>query len=133
MHKSNLEPGVSGKTIHGKSWFNSDKYHEQKDFMEDVGGENLSGRTDLSNQGINESHNVKEDEVFEALKRSPGVDVAQVQVEATNGVITLSGTAASPKEARAMIKIVENISGVSKVVNNLTMIEGAKIESSDRG
>lgn len=139
MEKTNSEnsglPGVSGKSRNGKNWFNTDVYEEQKEHVEDMDeseigfaqstGQNLMGRSDLSNQG-NQSGDMFEKEVFEALKRGPTVDVANVRVHADNGVITLEGSALSAKESRAIQNLVENIPGVNKVVNRLHVAEGTE-------
>lgn len=136
MHKSNQQPGVSGKTMQGKTWFNEDKYEEQREQVEEMDesekgfaqstGQNLIGRTDLSNQGEQPSKNIQEDQIFEALKRSPSVDVSHIQVKSDHGTVELVGTCTDLKEERAIINIVENISGVRRVVSHLDVL-------SDRG
>ena len=140
MEKSTSEethmPGVSGKSRSGKTWFNEDKYLKQREQVEnddttELGyaqstGQNLVGRTDLSNQGQQASGNIFEKEIFEALKRGPTVDVANVRVHADKGVITLEGSALNAKEVRAMHNIVENIPGVKQVINRLHVAEGTE-------
>ena len=91
MHKSKLEPGVSGKTLHGDSWFHSDEY-----------------------------------QIIEALRHSPEVDVDHIRIAAQNGTVELTGTCSDHKEERAIIDIIENVSGVRRVVSHLDVL-------SDRG
>lgn len=142
MQKNNLEkkkhPGVSGKNGKGGSWFNSEEYHRQRELLKKMDeaekgfaqstGANLVGRSDLKNQGYLASTKISEKEIFEALKRSPEVDVSDLRVYFEEGVVTLAGSAEDAEEARAMGKIVQNIPGVSKVIDHLYVRRGPKIQ-----
>lgn len=118
MDKSH-QPGVSGKSQSGKTWFNEDKFVEQLDDMEAVGSQKLQGKTDLSNQGEQETENSFADEIFKDIKVASTVDVSQIKVSENFGVVTLSGFVEDVKEARAIEKIVMNIRGVDRVNNQI--------------
>lgn len=132
------KPGVSGKNEKGKSWFNSEEYQHQRESVKKMDeaekgfaqstGANLVGRSDLENQGYQSSANLSEKEIFEVLKRSPEVDVSDLRVYVEGEVVTLAGSAEDAKEARAMGKIVENIPGVTKVIDHLYVRKGSKIQ-----
>lgn len=131
------QPGVSGKSSSGKSWFNAEEYHKQRDSIKKVDaaeagfaqstGQNLVGRSDLENQGYAKSAKISEKVIFEALKRSPEIDVSHVRVHVQGTIVTLEGTVDDPKEARAMKKMVENIPGVSEVINHLSGTRGIEL------
>lgn len=118
MDNSN-QPGVSGKSQNGKSWFNQDKFAEQLDDMEATGSQKLQGKTDLSNQGEQETNNSFADEIFNDIKVASTVDVSQIMVSEESGVVTLRGFVEDAKESRAIEKIVTNIRGVKKVENKI--------------
>lgn len=67
-----------------------------------------------------------EEEIFEALKRIPEIDVSEVRVYVEGEVVTLAGAAEDAEEARAMGKIVQNIPGVAKVIDHLYVRRGSK-------
>ncbi len=140
MEKINTEksgqPGVSGKDQNGKTWINAEEYHQQVDQLEDreeaekgfaqSTGSNLMGRSDLENQGYENSASVEENQVFEALKRSPELDVSHVRVRMDGSVVYLEGTVDDANEARGVKKVVENIPGVSKVISHLYILTGTE-------
>jgi hyperosmotically inducible protein len=55
------------------------------------------------------------------LHRSTGV--LRTKVETTNGVVTVSGTARNSAEKDLVTKIIQDVYGVKKVVNNMTIEE----------
>ena len=131
------QPGVSGKNSSGKGWFNAEEHHKQRDLIEKVDeseagfaqstGKNLVGRSDLENQGDAKTSKFSEKIIFEAMKRSPEIDVSHIRVHVQGSSVTLEGTVDDPKEARAMKKIVENIPGVSEVINHLAGTKGIEL------
>ena len=88
------------KNNSGKSWFNTSEYHRQRE----------------------------EKEIFEVLKRSPEIDASDVRVYVEGQIVTLAGAAEDAEEARAMGKIVQNIPGVTKVIDHLYVRRGTKLQ-----
>lgn len=127
-------PGVSGKDQSKKTWINVDKLHEQEKFAHKMHeyedgygqstGNNLFGRSDLSNQQGHEKGELKQEQVLEVLKRSPTVDVAHLDVSVEGGSVILRGSVDDPEESRAMENIVKNIPGVTEVINELDVEKG---------
>jgi osmotically-inducible protein OsmY len=125
MPKNNTEkqekPGVTGKNQKGTSWFNSSEYLRQRDSIEKVDESEKSF-------AFQNSSKIEEKEIFEALKRSPEIDAADVRVYVEGEIVTLAGSAENAEEARAMGKIVQNIPGVSKVIDHLYVRRGSKLQ-----
>ena len=126
----NKEPGVSGKERSGKTWLNSEEYEAQKEFadtMEEAEkgfqstGQNLHGRSDLSNQGAQVGVTLTEDAVIEALRRSPQVDIGSLIVMVKGNVVHLEGIVEDMAELREMESIANNVPGVSKVVSHVEL------------
>ncbi|WP_408096971.1 BON domain-containing protein [Peredibacter sp. HCB2-198] len=126
----NKEPGVSGKERSGKTWINPEEYEAQKEFadtMEEAEkgfqstGQNLHGRSDLSNQGAQVGVTLTEDAVIEALRRSPQVDISNLIVSVKESVVHLEGLVEDMKELREMESIANNVPGVSKVVSHVEL------------
>lgn len=99
MHKKNAEKNGQ------KSWFHAEEFHKQRALIE---------------------KNLKT-EIFEALKSRPELDVSHLRVHVRGSVVTLEGTVENAQEARAMKKIVENIPGVSEVLNHLAGTRGIEL------
>lgn len=124
------EPGVSGKKRNAKAWINPDKYEAQKNFMDNVEesekgytvegrGQNLHGRSDLGDQEKPPGQSVQEDQVIEALKRGPEVDIQDISVHVKGSVVYLEGLAEDTKELRAMESIAKSVPGVSEVISQV--------------
>ena len=61
-----------------------------------------------------------------ALMSHHSTSTLKIKVETTNGVVTLSGVAKNSAEKSLVTKIVNDIEGVSRVINNMTVpIESA--------
>ncbi|MEA9355648.1 BON domain-containing protein [Bacteriovorax sp. PP10] len=61
---------------------------------------------------------IKED-VCETLARDPRIDASEIEVKVDNAMVTLSGTVDSREVKRAAEMIIENLSGVDDVKNDL--------------
>lgn len=92
-------------------------------------GRNLVGRSDLDNQTTPETGNSRQQEIVEALKRSPEADASKIEVEVSNDgkIVTLRGIVDDAKGARVFENIAANIPGVTKVVNRLKASEGRQL------
>jgi len=117
------EPGVSGKKENGKTWTNSEELQKQKKFVDTLdevpSAHNLYGRSDLKNQDNPETSNLLESEVALALKRSPHMDFKDIIVEASDGIVHLTGHVEDVAELREMENITKNVPGVTKVVSHI--------------
>src|SRR6478735_5914596 len=99
METNKDSPGISGKE-NKRSWFNTEKYHQQRDFIEHVDesekgysqstGKNLMGRDDFTNQSGNEK-DLDQQKILEVLKRSPEVDISHVDLSLDGGSVILKG------------------------------------------
>lgn len=56
-----------------------------------------------------------------AVLAEPGLKTLQIGVDTKNGVVTLSGTVDSPALKERAMQIVQNVSGVQSVVDNLAV------------
>src|SRR6185503_4437634 len=56
-----------------------------------------------------------------ALANAPGVNATQVNVQSSDGVVTLSGDVGSSSAASAAVSAAQGVNGVSSVKNNLTV------------
>lgn len=74
----------------------------------------------LAEPGVRSDEDIKRD-VKDALFWDTWVDSTRVNVDAQDGVVTLSGTVASPVEKRAAGDDAWDIPGVVDVVNNLSV------------
>lgn len=122
MGENQDQPGVSGKSKDGKKWIDPQKYEEQKEFMDGVGkGGNLFGRSDLSDQDKDVSHSISEEQVREALKRSPEADIQNVEIRLEGSAVHLYGQVEDNRSIRAMESIALNVPGVSKVISHVQL------------
>ena len=60
-----------------------------------------------------------QDDVSERLAAEPQVGAAQIQVNVTDGEVTLTGTVDSPEARRRAEDIAGSVAGVASVLNNL--------------
>lgn len=122
MAEKKEQPGVSGKSNDGKKWIDPQKYEEQKEFMDGVGkGGNLFGRSDLSNQDKDVSKSISEEQVREALKRSPEADIQNVEVRLEGSAVHLYGEVEDNRSIRTIESIALNVPGVSKVFSHVQL------------
>lgn len=120
--------GVSGKNESGKKWTNEKDLRDQDNHImesKEIGrSDNLHGRIDLKDQNVevknDMSASISTDQVLEALERSPEVDAQGLSVTINGNRITVEGVVSDVKEGRAVVSVVENLPGVSKVINKLS-------------
>jgi osmotically-inducible protein OsmY len=124
------ESGVSGKSRTGKTWVNPNELHEQKKFADEMyksedvysntgTGQNLFGRSELTDQEKPAERSLTEAEIVESLKRSPEVDISHIKVRVEGHTVYLEGTVEEIDEIRAMENIAKNVPGVSKVESHI--------------
>lgn len=100
-------PGVSGKTVRGGSWFNRDKYEEQRNFI---------GR---GPKGYRRSDDRIYEEVCETLMRSPDVDASTIGVRVHEGTVLLEGKVEDRHSKRMAEYVIEDLPGVLDVRNEI--------------
>jgi hypothetical protein len=74
---------------------------------------------------------IKED-VCERLTRDPEVDASEIEVQVKDGEVTLTGTVESRDQKRRAEDVIENVSGVREVNNQLRMHSGQTGETSGK-
>jgi osmotically-inducible protein OsmY len=72
---------------------------------------------------VNSDERVRED-VVAVLKRQPGVDIGDIELQVAQGVVTLTGTVADPGKWHETEKAIEKVPGVERVDNQLRLSEG---------
>jgi hyperosmotically inducible protein len=56
------------------------------------------------------------------LANTPGVNANEINVQSTDGVVTLSGDVDSASAASAAVQATQNVNGVTSVHNDLTVV-----------
>ncbi len=106
------------------SWFGEGDYEERRDRGEHRGrGPSGYKRAD---ERIN-------DEAHERLTDDPWVDATAVTIAVSGGEVTLSGTVPEREAKHRAERIVENLSGVTHVQNNLRVQRGNPLTEPGRG
>lgn len=153
------KPGVSGRERGKKPWINLKELKAQDRFIAQNGispefesdekdaedfdgvgtGQNLHGRSDLSEQQEGRSKNNKEelysdqklhDSIAVSLQRNPETDFSGVVVKVHNRDVSLSGHLSAIKEKRAVEAVVRNVPGVREVFNSIETNENKNSEIS---
>jgi len=73
------------------------------------------------------------DEVHERLTDDPWVDASEIQVEVKNGEVTLSGHVDNREAKHRAERLIEDLSGVRHVQNNLRVAAGPSLTGAGRG
>ena len=71
----------------------------------------------------NSDERVRED-VVDVLKRQPGVDIGDIELQVAQGVVTLTGTVDNPQLWHETEKAIERVPGVQRVDNRLRLSQG---------
>jgi osmotically-inducible protein OsmY len=79
----------------------------------------ISGPDSLQESGFNFRDLTLKEEVGETLGFHEDIDASQVEVDAHNGVITLSGTVMSERERIEAEECASNVDGVLVVLNDI--------------
>lgn len=107
-HRSRPQyPGVSGKTLRGNTWFNRDRYEEQRRFI---------GK---GPKGYRRSDDRIYEEVCEVLLHSPDIDASKVGVKIRDGHVYLEGEVESRREKHLAEYLIEDLPGVLDIHNEL--------------
>lgn len=94
------------------------------------GQENFRGR---GPKGYTRSDERIKEEVCELLTRHPEIDASDIEIEARQGVITLTGSVDQRHLKHQIENLVENVSGVKDVENRLTVKTQSSSSQSGRG
>jgi len=89
------------------------------------------GARGLGPQGYKRSDDRINDEVHERLTDDSWLDASHISVSVVTGEVTLSGTVESREAKHRAERIVEDISGVAHVQNNLRCASGSTLKDSD--
>lgn len=100
-------PGVSGKTLHGNTWFNERNYDKQLKFV---------GK---GPKGYRRSDDRIYEEVCESLMKSHDVDASDIGVKVENGTVYLEGTVDSRKTKIFVEYLIEDLPGIEDIKNEL--------------
>lgn len=73
------------------------------------------------------------DEVHERLTEDPYVDASNINISVSGGEVTLSGTVENREAKHRAERVIEDVSGVSHVQNNLRVERGNMLTSPSRG
>jgi hypothetical protein len=93
------------------------------------GRENFAGR---GPKGYRRSDERVNEDVCERLTRHPAIDASGIEVRVENGEVTLSGTVNDRRSKRLAEDVVEDVSGVTDVKNELKVSQGATGRGADR-
>lgn len=110
MDQMQSEPGVSGKDQRGGAWVNCGELQKQKNYLEvlkEVDGDNL-----LRIQ------------VLEALFSAPEVDLQGIRLRVIDDIVYLEGTTDDINNIRLLENVSESVSGVKKVISQITPKSG---------
>jgi osmotically-inducible protein OsmY len=61
-------------------------------------------------------------EVIDALEYAPGLDITQISIEVTNGIIKLKGNVHSPAEKWTAKEAIKNVQGVRGIIDELDIV-----------
>jgi HSP20 family molecular chaperone IbpA len=127
------------------SWFRGDRYMDEsrgedrgdRSYREDFGRERRFERDDrgfrgMGPKGYKRSDERISEEVHERLTDDPWVDASDIHVHVSNGEVTLTGTVDNRETKHRAERLVEDLSGVSHVQNNLRVAQGS-LTGSGRG
>jgi hypothetical protein len=73
-------------------------------------------------KGYRRSDDRIREEISEALYRHSAIDASEIEIEVKEGVVTLQGTVEGRRMKRLVEDVVEDVSGVSDVHNNLRLM-----------
>ena len=111
-----------------KSWFN-DMTGENRDDRY----ESYRGARGLGPKGYKRSDERISEEVHQRLTDDSWLDASNVNVAVSGGEVTLTGTVDSREAKHRAERIVEDLSGVAHVQNNLRIQPGSYFTSAGRG
>jgi osmotically-inducible protein OsmY len=111
----------------------TDKVASWFDFDEDRYDGRQAGHRGRGPAGYKRSDERINDEVHERLTDDPWVDASNISISVSGGEVTLSGTVDEREAKHRAERIVEDISGVAHVQNNLRVERGNPLTGSGRG
>jgi osmotically-inducible protein OsmY len=120
------------------SWFRGDNLmrgsrEESQHYRSDDGREVRPLHRGSGPKGYQRSDERISDEVHERLTDDPWVDASEIQVEVKNGEVTLSGHVDNREAKHRAERLIEDLSGVRHVQNNLRVAAGPSLTSAGHG
>ena len=95
----------------------------------EIGRESFAGR---GPRGYKRPDARINEDVCERLTRHPAVDATDIDVRVENGEVTLSGTVTNRREKRIVEDLVEDVSGVTDVRNEIRVSQGGAGRTAER-
>ncbi|MBW8816196.1 MAG: BON domain-containing protein [Caulobacterales bacterium] len=116
------------------SWFEGVGREDRNDYARDREGyAGERGARGLGPKGYKRSDERISEEVHQRLTDDPWVDASNINVSVSGGEVTLSGTVENREAKHRAERIVEDLSGVTHVQNNLRLQAGNFFTSPGRG
>jgi osmotically-inducible protein OsmY len=112
------------------SWFSED---DNEDRARDRDKQRNAGHRGRGPQGYKRSDDRISEEVHERLTDDPWVDATNITIMVSSGEVTLSGTVPEREAKHRAERIVENLSGVDHVQNNLRVQRANPLTEPGRG
>ncbi|HSV03129.1 MAG TPA: BON domain-containing protein [Phenylobacterium sp.] len=108
------------------SWFGGDRRDEER-------GDRGRGYQGMGPKGYQRPDERINEEAHERLTDDPWLDASNISVSVSGGEVTLSGTVENREAKHRAERIVEDLSGVRHVQNNLRIHEGNPLTTPSRG
>lgn len=121
------------------SWFRGGRDDERdpgRSYREDYGREARTtdrGHRGLGPKGYQRTDERINDEVHDRLTEDPWLDASNIQVEVKDGEVTLSGHVENRESKHRAERLIEDLSGVKHVQNNLRVTPNAGFTGAGRG
>lgn len=123
------------------SWFRGGREgrdEERRWLREDFGREERPmyverGHRGMGPKGYKRSDERINEEVHERLTDDPWIDASNIRVEVKGGEVTLSGSVDNREAKHRAERLIEDISGVAHVQNNLRVEHGMSLTGAGRG
>lgn len=113
-----------------RSWFGDMARDDDRDYAE---GRDYRGHRGLGPKGYKRSDDRISEDAHQRLTDDSWLDASNINLSVSGGEVTLSGTVENREAKHRAERIVEDISGVSHVQNNLRIQPGGYFTSAGRG
>ncbi|WP_293676685.1 BON domain-containing protein [uncultured Phenylobacterium sp.] len=110
------------------NWFS-----DVRDDVRDAGSDYERAHRGRGPKGYKRSDARIDEEVHERLTDDPWLDASEIGVSVSNGEVTLTGTVESREAKHRAERIVEDLSGVNHVQNNIRVRQAGSYSTSGRG
>jgi hypothetical protein len=118
------------------SWFNATsdaRFYDPHYLDPDYGRSTSRGARGLGPQGYKRSDDRISDDAHERLTDDTWLDASNISISVSGGEVTLSGTVDSREAKHRAERLIEDLSGVTHVQNNLRVAKGNPLTSPGSG